>query len=166
MFVINSLGGGGAERVMATILANSRDRLAEHDFALAVLDDGPQAYPLPHWLKVFQLDCRGRTLSSIAAVDRLAGQFDPDLTVSFLTRANLASALAMMKRRRPWIISERTSTPAHLGSALRQVATKVMMRFVYPRATGVIAVSNGVAGKLARDFGVRTSSIEIIPNPV
>ncbi|HEY7006783.1 MAG TPA: glycosyltransferase, partial [Sphingomicrobium sp.] len=47
-----------------------------------------------------------------------------------------------------------------------QVATKVMMRFVYPRATGVIAVSNGVAGKLARDFGVRTSSIEIIPNPV
>ena len=35
LFVINSLAGGGAERVMATLLANSQDRLSEYDIALA-----------------------------------------------------------------------------------------------------------------------------------
>ena len=48
----------------------------------------------------------------------------PIRRVSFLTRANLVSGIAMMKRRRPWIISERTSTPAHLGSQARQLTTK------------------------------------------
>ena len=47
LFVINSLAGGGAERVMATLLANSQNRLSEYDIALAVLDDGPRAFALP-----------------------------------------------------------------------------------------------------------------------
>jgi N-acetylgalactosamine-N,N'-diacetylbacillosaminyl-diphospho-undecaprenol 4-alpha-N-acetylgalactosaminyltransferase len=41
-----------------------------------------------------------------------------------------------------------------------------MMRLVYPRATRVIAVSNGVAGKLQRSFAVSRAKVEIIPNPV
>jgi len=166
LFVINSLAGGGAERVMATLLANSQDRLSEHDIALAVLDDGPRAFALPGWLRVVQLDCKGGMLRSLSALDRAVADFDPDLTVSFLTRANLVSGIAMTKRRRPWIISERTSTPAHLGSQARQLTTKAMMRLIYPRATRVIAVSSGVAGKLERSFAVSGEKVEIIPNPV
>ena len=166
MFVINSLAGGGAERVMTTLLANSRNFLPSHEIALAVLDDGPQVFAVPDWLTVLQLDCKGALISSIAALDRAVGEFDPDVTLSFLTRANLASAAAMMKRRRPWIISERTSTPAHLGSILRQLVTKAMMRIIYPRASRVIAVSAGVSAKLQRGYGVNPVTIDVIPNPV
>ena len=166
LFVINSLAGGGAERVMATLLANSRGFRSRHEIALAVLDEGPRAFDLPEWLEVIQLDCRGKLTATIAALNRVVEEFDADLTVSFLTRANLASGAAMMKRRRPWIISERTSTPAHLGSRARQLVTKGMMRLVYPRATAVIAVSGGVSDKLQASFGVNARSIAVIPNPV
>ena len=166
LFVINSLAGGGAERVMATLLANSGDRLARHEVALALLDDGPRAFALPPGLQVVQLDCKGATGASIAALDVLVRRFDPDISVSFLTRANLASGLAMLRRRRPWIISERTSTPAHLGSLLRRAGTRAMMRLVYPRASRLIAVSRGVATKLSSSFGVDRARIDVIPNPV
>jgi glycosyltransferase involved in cell wall biosynthesis len=166
LFVINSLSGGGAERVMTTLLAHSEDRLASHDFALAVLDDAPRAYSLPPWLKIFQLDCRGGMLSSLSAIDKLVGEFDPHLTVSFLARANFTTTIAMMKRKRPRIISERTSTPAHLGSRLRRLATKVMMRVAYPRATRIIAVSASLAEKLTQCFGVHADRVAIVPNPI
>jgi glycosyltransferase involved in cell wall biosynthesis len=166
LFVINSLAGGGAERVMATLLANSQSRLSGYDIMLAVLDDGPRAFDLPEWLSIVQLDCKGGMLRSLVQLDRAIADLDPHLTVSFLTRANLVSGTVMTKRRRPWIISERTSTPAHLGSPGRQLATKAMMRVVYPRATRVIAVSEGVAAKLARSAAVKPANIDVIPNPV
>src|SRR6476660_1972187 len=100
LFVINSLAGGGAERVMATLLANSNEWLSRHEIALAVLDDGPRAFALPEWLATFQFDCGGGMLASIAALNRVVRDFDPDVTLSFLTRANLANGAVMMKRRR------------------------------------------------------------------
>lgn len=166
LFVINSLAGGGAERVMATLLSNSEEWLNRHEIALAVLDEGPRAFPLPGWLTIFQLDCVGGLLASISGLNRVVRDFAPDVTISFLTRANLANGAVMTKRRMPWIISERTSTPAHLSSRAKQLATKLMMRALYPRATRVIAVSSGVASKLERGFGVSARRIDVLPNPV
>jgi N-acetylgalactosamine-N,N'-diacetylbacillosaminyl-diphospho-undecaprenol 4-alpha-N-acetylgalactosaminyltransferase len=166
LFVINSLTGGGAERVMATLLANSKAWLDRYEIALAVLDDVPRAFDMPEWLRIFQLDCKGSILSSMTALERVVRNYDPDVALSFLTRANFAIAIPMMKRNRPWIISERTSAPAHLGSAFRQLTTKALMRCIYPRATHVIAVSGGVADKLSAGFAVAPAKIAVIPNPV
>lgn len=166
LFVINSLTGGGAERVMSTLLANSGAWTDRYEIALALLDEDRRAFVLPDWLRVFQLNCRGGMAPSIRAVERVVREHDPQITLSFLTRSNFATGVAMMKRRRPWIISERTSTPAHLGGPLRRFATKVLMRAIYPRATGVIAVSAGVATKLINGFGVAAGRMEVIPNPV
>ncbi|MGZ2410838.1 glycosyltransferase involved in cell wall biosynthesis [Sphingomonas sp. F9_3S_D5_B_2] len=166
LFLVNSLAGGGAERVMATLLTNSREWVERHQVALAVLDDDARSFTLPDWLDVRQLDCRHGTWASISAVARVVSDFDPDVTVSFLTRSNIASGLVMMRRRRPWIISERTSTSAHLGNGGRQLVTKALIRFIYPRASRVIAVSAGVAAKLCSSYGVRPDRVEIISNPV
>lgn len=166
LFVINSLTGGGAERVMSTLLASSTGWTDRYEIALALLDADPRAFPLPEWLKVFQLDCRGGIASSIRAVDRIVREYDPQITLSFLTRSNFATGVAMLRRRRPWIISERTSTPAHLGGGVRRLVTKVLMRAIYPRATEVIAVSAGVATKLINGFRVAANKMEVIPNPV
>lgn len=166
LFVINSLAGGGAERVMATLLANSQRWLDRHEIRLAVLDDDGRDFALPDWLDVIQLDCRHRTVRSIAEVDGAVREWRPDVTVSFLTRANLATVFAMRRRGRPCIISERTSTSAHLGSGPRQLVTKNLIRLAYPRATRVIAVSAGVAAKLETDFAVGGRRLDVIPNPV
>jgi N-acetylgalactosamine-N,N'-diacetylbacillosaminyl-diphospho-undecaprenol 4-alpha-N-acetylgalactosaminyltransferase len=166
LFVINSLTGGGAERVMSTLLSNSSAWTEQYDIALALLDDDSRAFALPQWLRLFQLDCGGAMVASVRAVDRIVRDYDPHITLSFLARSNFATGVAMMKRRRPWIISERTSTPAHLGGRLRRLVTKALMRAIYPRATRVIAVSAGVATKLIDGFGVAARKMEVIPNPV
>jgi N-acetylgalactosamine-N,N'-diacetylbacillosaminyl-diphospho-undecaprenol 4-alpha-N-acetylgalactosaminyltransferase len=163
LFAINSLAGGGAERVLATLLGGSTPWRERYDIHLALLDDEPRAYDVPEWVEVHQLDAQFRLLPSLTQFRALVGRLSPDSTLSFLTRANVANAWAMAGRGRPWLISERVNTSAHLGSAR---AAKAMVRMVYPRAAHVIAVSDGVVDDLAANFGVARARMSAIANPV
>lgn len=163
LFAINSLAGGGAERVLVTLLGGSEPWRARYDIHLALLDDEPRAYDLPEWVEVHQLDARYKLLPSLTQLRALTRRLAPDATLSFLTRANIANAWAMAGRGRPWLISERVNTSAHLGSAR---AAKAMVRLVYPRAAHVIAVSEGVVDDLAAHFGVARTRMSAIANPV
>lgn len=163
LFAINSLAGGGAERVLATLLAGSVPWRTRYDIHLALLDDEPRAYDVPEWVEVHQLDARHKLLPSLTQLRALAKRLSPDATLSFLTRANIANAWAMTGRGRPWLISERVNTSAHLGGAF---AAEAMVRMVYPRAAHVIAVSEGVVDDLAANFGVARARMSAIANPV
>lgn len=166
LFIINSLAGGGAERVMTTILANSAHRRDRFDMALALLDEEPAAYPVPDWLPVHRLDCRFGMVRSLLALRRLVGRENPALTLSFLTRANVANGFAMAGRGRPWIVSERINTSVQLGDGPRALVSKALVRAAYPRATRIIAVSQGVGDDLVRNFGAAPGRIDVISNPV
>jgi len=166
LFVINSLAGGGAERVLTTILGASAPWRDRYDVHLALLDDEPRAYAVPEWITVTQLDARHRLGASIAQLRRLVGRLNPDTALAFLTRANVATAVAMAGRGRPWLISERVNTSAHLGSGAGAMAARAMVRFAYPRAQHVIAVSDGVADDLVENFGVARDRVSAIANPV
>lgn len=166
LFVINSLAGGGAERVLTTILGASAPWRERYDIHLALLDAEPRAYTVPEWITVTQLDARHRLGASIAQLRRLVGRLDPDIALAFLTRANVATAIAMAGRGRPWLISERVNTSAHLGSGAGAIAARAMVRFAYPRARHVIAVSDGVADDLVENFGVARDRVSAIANPV
>jgi N-acetylgalactosamine-N,N'-diacetylbacillosaminyl-diphospho-undecaprenol 4-alpha-N-acetylgalactosaminyltransferase len=166
LFVINSLAGGGAERVLTTILGASAPWRDRYDVHLALLDDEPRAYAVPDWITVTQLDARHRLGASIAQLRRLVGRLNPDTALAFLTRANVATAVAMAGRGRPWLISERVNTSAHLGNGAGAIAARAMVRFAYPRARHVIAVSDGVADDLVQNFGVARDRVSAIANPV
>lgn len=166
LFVINSLAGGGAERIMARLLGLSKARTAVYDIHLALLDRADKAYPIPDWVKVHQLDARGNLFRSIWQLSALVRRMKPAIRVSFLTRANITSGLAALCRHGPWVISERINTAAHLGSGARGRFAGAMVRAIYPRASAIIAVSDGVAQDLKRCFGVRQTRVVTIPNPV
>lgn len=163
LFAINSLAGGGAERVLVTLLGASGPWRDRYDIHLALLDDEPRAYEAPDWVKVHQLDAGYKLLPSLNQLRALTGRLSPHATLSFLTRANIANAWAMAGRRRPWLISERVNTSAHLGNAR---AAKAMVRMVYPRAAHIIAVSDGVVDDLVANFGVARDRMSAIANPV
>ena len=166
MFIINSLTGGGAERVMTTLLNASADRRDRVDMSLALLDEEPVAYPPPDWIPLYRLDCQFGTMKSIVRLRRLIRRERPGLTLSFLTRANLANGMAMAGSGRPWIISERINTAVQLGGGARGLIGRMMVRTIYPRATRVIAVSDGVAQGLTEQFAVDPRRIDVIANPV
>src|SRR3546814_306856 len=91
LFIINSLAGGGAERVMATLLHASAEWRDRYDISLALLDREDAAYAPPRWVDTIQFDCHGRLLPSVWAIRRLISRLQPDATLSFLTRANFAN---------------------------------------------------------------------------
>lgn len=166
LFVINSLAGGGAERVLSTILNASGDWAERYDLHLALLDDETRVYSIAPQVTVHQLDSRHKFGASVVQLRRLVARLHPAATLSFLTRANVANAAAMAGRGRPWLISERVNTSAHLGSGRAALFSRALVRLSYPRASHVIAVSEGVVNDLATDFGVARERMSAIANPV
>ena len=70
LFIINSLAGGGAERVMCTLLRASQGELRDSQISLLLLDRETAMYDVPHWIEVRQLDCRHSLIRSIWSVWR------------------------------------------------------------------------------------------------
>jgi glycosyltransferase involved in cell wall biosynthesis len=166
LFLINSLCGGGAERIMSMLLENSEAWSTRFDIVLALLDREAAAYSIPKFVTVHQLDCRFSLIRSYLQVRRLVAELNPAVTLSFLTRANVSNCLVSPSDGRPAIISERINTDMQLGSGLRGVLTKKIVRFAYPKADRVVAVARGVGSTLIRNYGVQRSRIDVIPNPV
>ena len=166
VFVINSLGPGGAERVMTTVLENApRDSWDVH---LVLLDRDAEQRTPPDFVTVHRLDCGGRLLPSINALRHELKRLAPDLVVSFLVRANIAAVIAAKDIGAPVVISERAQLSTHLAGRhgyVRALAAKLVPRFVYPRADHIIAVSGGVRQDLVAKFGVRPERVSSIPNP-
>jgi glycosyltransferase involved in cell wall biosynthesis len=166
MFLINSLAGGGAERVMCTLLRASEAEQRDCRITLLLLDREAAAYQVPEWVEVRQLDCRQSLIRSIWSVFRAMRQIRPDVTVSFLTRANVANVIAASVLRIPAIISERVDTSSHLGGGLGAALARWLVRMTYPRARRIIAVSQGVADSLYARFGVAPARTTVISNPI
>lgn len=166
LWVINSLTGGGAERVFTSLLTASRQYSDRYEISVALLDDDAEAYRLPAEFQVHRLGCGHSLVRSLIRLARLVRETDPDVTVSFLTRSNLATAAAMSWRGRPFILSERVNTTAHLSTGRFGRASRAMVALAYPRAERVIAVSEGVAGTLVHDYAVAPERVRVFPNPV
>jgi glycosyltransferase involved in cell wall biosynthesis len=166
LFIINSLTGGGAERVMATLLSQSGPWRDHYEISLALLDDEPAAYAVPDWVKIHQLDCRGNFLKSLWQLSKLEKTLSPDVTLSFLTRANIANGACRRRRGKAFIISERVNTIAHLGTSISGLISRLLVQLYYPRASHIIAVSQGVAKDLSHVFGISRDKISVISNPV
>lgn len=166
LFVINSLAGGGAERVMATILRASGGMHPHRPITLALLDREAIAYEPPAGIELVQLDCGGRLLPSIIGLRRLVARLRPDAVLSFLTRANVANVMATRGASSTCIISERVNTSAHFQSGMAGLIGKALVRLFYARADHVISVSQGVCDDLARNFGVPPERISVIANPI
>lgn len=163
LFLINSLAGGGAERVMCTLLRHSETERDEFDITLALLDKEPAANTPPDWVNIRQLDCRFSLARSVMEVGKLFADLKPDVSVSFLTRANICNVL---NARGPCIISERADTATHFGRGPKGSVSRALVRALYPRATKIIAVSEGVAAGLRDTFGVPGEKLVAIANPV
>ncbi|MEM7568821.1 MAG: glycosyltransferase [Pseudomonadota bacterium] len=161
VFLINSLAGGGAERVMATLLAHSGTMKGACDVHLVLLDDEPRAYDVPSWVQVTQLDARGSLPKSYLQTRRLFKQLKPDVCLSFLTRANVVNA-ALKGLGHQVLISERVNTSAHLQSRF----ARAIVKQTYPKAHRVLCVSSGVASDLAAHFAVPKARMQTIANPL
>jgi glycosyltransferase involved in cell wall biosynthesis len=167
-FLINSMEGGGAERAMANLLHFLLPRLPDHMIELVVLDDLVNKQDLPEGLNIVQLNGRGKMLHSRAELHKHWRSPDhrPDICVSFLARANVLNVWLARRIGHRAIISERVNTSSHIAASRAAPFLAAITRATYPRADRLVAVSQGVADDLSRNFKVSPSKISVIGNPI
>lgn len=166
IFVINSIGGGGAERVLDNLLRSAGDRVSRYDIRLILLDDEPDMRSLPPFAARFCMDARGGLLRSIWRLRRRLKNERPDLVVSFLVRSNIANALAPSGAAH--ILCERMHLSSHLAGRYKGPKLALLRwlpRRLYRRADVVLAVSEGVRRDLLNSFGLPPSLVRTINNP-
>jgi len=168
LFVIPSLGPGGAERV-ASLLVN--DWVDDGHEVTLVTFEMPGAEPF------FALDPRVNTQllaadssrrgvaarlgANVARVARLRStlkELRPDTVVAFMTEANVVALAAAKGLGIPVVVSERNQPDRPGLGRLHKLAR----RLTYPSASAIVVQTEDIAD-WAKQFGV---PVEMIPNPV
>jgi glycosyltransferase involved in cell wall biosynthesis len=169
LFVIPSLQGGGAERVVVTLLKNlDRQRVAP---SLAVFArTGPYSADLPQDIIVHDLRRQKRTgyPRALMRLVRLIRTDPPDVLFSLMWHANILTLVAR--------VLSRTNAKLVLGvrnqtSLLNQFANftflrNATVRTLYPRADVLLANSVGALEDLAGNFSLRRDKLRVIYNPI
>jgi N-acetylgalactosamine-N,N'-diacetylbacillosaminyl-diphospho-undecaprenol 4-alpha-N-acetylgalactosaminyltransferase len=173
LFIINALGGGGAERA-ASALLGSKAFGDECEIHLLLLENKIK-YELPDTINIHyatKLSEKSGKIQKVAALPQMVGvttslkrELKPDASVSFLTRANLINVMTAGQGERT-IISERNDPFNTYGKkSIFKPLHKGLLSFCYPKANKIIAVSKGVADGLTSFAGIKSKKIVVVNNP-
>jgi len=163
-----SLRGGGAERVML----NLSKGLINHGYQVnlvLVKAEGDYLSQVPAGVRIMDLKSP-RVLLSLSGLINYLRHEQPIAMLSAMGHTNIiaiwAKRIAGVKTK--LVVSEH-STLSKVTKQTRNTRSRIMpllMRFTYPKADAVIAVSKGVAEDLAQVIGLSRSLIQVIYNPV
>jgi glycosyltransferase involved in cell wall biosynthesis len=166
LFVLPSLAGGGAERVVVSLVRYlDRSRFEPHLALLkgfgVYLKDVPEDVPL-HDLKT------PRVRYAIPALVRVMNGVRPDVAISSLCELNFAMAVVrQLLRFRPALLLREDSAPrAQLAGKHFPALGRVLYSRLYPWADRIICVSDHIIEELAGNFGIPRSKLTRIYNPM
>jgi len=167
LVVVPSLQGGGAERVIVTLLRNlSRKKF---HLALAVVDTRNAIYrrDLPDDVEFIDLRC-SRVRRAMLKLGWLIWKRRPDVVLSTLAHLNLSLAvLRPLLPRGIRYVARETIVVSLLSSAYRlPFWWQRAYRYFCPRLDTVICQSEDMQEDLIKNFGLRSEKIVVINNPV
>jgi glycosyltransferase involved in cell wall biosynthesis len=173
LFFINSLSGGGAERVVVEVI-NNLDRSRFIPGLLLLKKTGPYLQHLNQDVRIFELSGCGGYKNIFKMRKRLLsllGQFQPTLIHSNLVGPNriILRSLLGCSEIPPIVVSEHNNLTLTLQSRknkFRRTLVNCEIRFLYKKAAEIIAVSDGVKQDLIQNHGMAEGRITVIHNPV
>ena len=165
---ITDLGGGGAERVMLTLAESFAREGFPVDFIVSTAR-GALRDDVPRGVRLIDLKAR-RLIKSLLPLARYLASERPRCMLSALSSANCVAiwARALARCQTRLVVSEHTtlSIAAPNETNFRHRKLPYLLRWSYPFADAVVAVSNGVADDLARVIHYPRGRIRVIYNPV
>lgn len=165
---IPSLRGGGAERVMLTLANGFAQRGHTVDLVL-VQAEGPYLSEVSSSVRVVDLGA-GRVMRSLPRLVRYLQNETPVALVSALNYANIVAVAAhrLAASHARLIVTEHSTLSVALKNTTKHRARWLprLMRWMYPLADAVVAVSNGVRDDLAAEIGLPRERIHTVYNPV
>lgn len=166
-FFLQDLVGGGAERVMLTLAGGFADRGYDVDLVL-VRAEGPHLAEVPPNVRIVPLGGR-RTAYSIPRLARYLRRERPQALLSALVHVNIAAILAArLSGSAPRIIvTEHNQVAENAARADSRIHLAYRaIRWLYPLADEIVAVSAGVAESLRTYSGLDEHKVSVIHNPV
>lgn len=167
--LLPELEAGGAQRVMLLLAREFAARGHRVDLVL-LQAAGPLLNTIPEGVRLVDLAARSYGVGQIGllltAVWRLVSWLNrehPEVLLSTITGANLVALLA--RRRTHFslrIVIREAVTLKNVGNSLRLWA----MRWLYPQADAVVALSSVMASELVEQIGVAANRVHSIYNPV
>ena len=165
---IADLKGGGAERV-CLILADHLVRRGYRVDLVVCRAAGPLMTDIPAGVRLVAFDASS-SLASLGPLARYLKQSQPAAMLAHLVPQNTMAVLAARlsgATTRVFVTQHAAlSAEARVGWSPWRRLAPMLYRWILPRATGVVAVSQGVARDLAAVIGFPAARITAIYNPV
>jgi glycosyltransferase involved in cell wall biosynthesis len=131
--------------------------------------EGPYLEELPSAVRVVDLKA-SRMLTGLAALMRYLRRDKPRIMLSAMRHSNVTALLAAILSRSqvPVAVCDHNTATLELSKepVIKSTVIKVLMRWLYPRAYKIVAVSKGVADDLGILLSMSTDRINVIHNPV
>lgn len=171
-FIINTLQGGGAERVVS-ILARQLHEL-KYQVSIICLNSAKSVYPLPANLEVIHLvERRGDSYylrlyyatQIFIKLSYLLSTQRPNCIISFMTTANLWTGISSFFTRVSYIVSERT-TPNQTINQYNNIIQWIS-GLVYSKAKAIVVPSKGIEDCLRKNINFKKlNNYKVIHNPI
>lgn len=174
VFIINSLGGGGAERILQTLTTKLVEK--NYEIFIVLLEKGSSKYLIHKDVKIITLKSSiflkgfGKILFiPFQAVELyfLINKINAKKSISFLVRANLVHCCYKFFSKSEVVISERSLSIRHYDKAnLKSIFMNFLIKNLYKKANSIIAISDGIKDSLIKNYGIDSNNIKTIYNPI
>ena len=167
---INSLDGGGAERVISTLLNNLVEKYECH----LILMENKISYELDSRINIISLDEKSNQNGIVKLLrlpiisyklSKVIKKHNFSQITSFLYRANYVNILAKYLSKHKCIISERIAPSSmYEDKSISSTISKFLIRNLYNKADKIIPVSKAIENDLIENFGANIKQ-KVIYNP-
>ncbi len=167
-FFLSGLASGGAEKAMLTLTDEFAKQGRRVDLVVCNAR-GAFVGSIPAQVRLVDLGS-SRILFSLPSLIRYLRREQPYAMLSMLPSANCLAVWAKVISRvsTQLIVSEQSvlSIASKTSHDMRVKLLPTLMKWTYPLADNIVAVSSGVADDLASCINLKRSSIKVIYNPV
>lgn len=165
-FFLPTLAGGGAERVALNLLKGMLERDVSLDLVVADID-GPYLDQVPKEVRLINLGT-GRVTKAIPALAKYLKETKPVGLVSHMNHTNVAAILAreLARSKTKLVVVEHSTLSVATSDLRRSQLLPAAMKWLYPRASTIVGVSQGVSTDLERELGFQPGTVKTVYNPV
>ncbi len=167
-FFVDSLDGGGAERVML----NLANEYVKHGYKVDLVlarKQGDYLRDVDSGIRIIDLEAT-RFWTYFLPLIKYFRSEKPDVMLSATTILNLLAIMTkgLSRAKTHLVVSEHIDilSFANTGALQRSSVVKRFIGFLYPKADQIVAVSNGAAQSLSEFSGVPITKIKAIYNGV
>ena len=165
-FILPSLAGGGAERVLLT-LANGFSKKSNNVYLLLIDNQGVYKDEVLENIQIINLESN-RVLSSFFSIRQWIIEIEPDIIFSSIAHLNLLLLFikkTIKKSKSKFIIRESNTLSKVNKKSIKIAIIKTLVKKFYPVSDLIIVPSKGVAKDLINNFNIK-NKIEFMNNPI